>query len=84
MGLPFHRISNNFRGTNEAMLQISLIKLERMGYLSKTVETDDHDGYDFYAYSITEMGIDMLLQNEDILLPKPPAPLLGFESDVPF
>lgn len=84
VGLPFHRISNNFRGTNEAMLQISLIKLERMGYLSKTVETDDHDGYDFYAYSITEMGIDMLLQNEDILLPKPPAPLLGFESDVPF
>ncbi|ENX09369.1 TIR domain-containing protein [Acinetobacter courvalinii] len=67
VGLPFHRISNNFRGTNEAALQISLIKLERMGYLNKTVETDEHEGYDFYAYSITEMGIDILLQNEELL-----------------
>lgn len=83
-GLPFHRISNNFRGTNEAALQISLIKLERMGFLSKTVETDDQDGYDFYAYSITDMGIDILLQNEDILQPKALEPPKGFKIDVPF
>ncbi|OBU47673.1 TIR domain-containing protein [Photobacterium phosphoreum] len=84
MGLPFHRISNDFRGVNEAALQISLIKLERMGYLSKTVETDQHNEYDFYTYSITDMGIDVLLQNEDVLQPKVPAPQQGFKNDVPF
>ncbi|ACR11906.1 conserved hypothetical protein [Teredinibacter turnerae T7901] len=84
VGLPFHRISNSFRGANEAALQISLIKLERMGYLSKTVETDHQDGYDFYAYSITEMGIDELLKNEDALQPKAPAPPESFDDDIPF
>lgn len=84
VGLPFHRISNSFRGANEAALQISLIKLERMGYLSKTIETDHQDDYDFYAYSITEMGIDVLLQNEDVLQPKTPEAPRGFKSDVPF
>lgn len=84
VGLSFHRISNNFHGINEATLQISLIKLERMGYLSKTVETDEHNGYDFYVYSITEMGVDMLLQNEDLLESKAHVPLSGFDRDLPF
>jgi hypothetical protein len=84
VGLPFHRISNNFRGTDEAALQISLIKLERMGYLGKTVETDHQYDHDYYAYSITEMGVDLLLQNEDRLKPKAPEPPKSFESDVPF
>ncbi|WEI14479.1 nucleotide-binding protein [Acinetobacter soli] len=83
-GLPFHRISNNFRGVNEAALQISLIKLERMGYLSKTVETDEYNSCDFYVYFITEMGIDILLQNEDFLEPKAPLPLPSFDRDLPF
>ena len=83
-GLPFHRISNNFRGTHEAALQISLIKLERMGYISKTVETDHQYDNDYYAYSITEMGVDVLLKNEDLLQPQSPQPPQGFDSDVPF
>jgi len=84
VGLPFYKISNSFRGASEAALQISLIKLERMGYLSKTVETDEFNGYDFYAYSITEMGIDVLLQNEEVLQPKPPESIQGSHSDLPF
>jgi hypothetical protein len=84
VGLPFHRISNIYRGANEGALQISLIKLERMGYLSKTIETDHNDGYDFYAYSITELGIDELLNNEDALQPKPPEPIEDFDDKVPF
>jgi CAP12/Pycsar effector protein, TIR domain len=55
VGLPFHRISNNFRGTDESALQISLIKLERMGYIGKTVETDHQYDHDYFAYSITEI-----------------------------
>ncbi|MDC3188809.1 nucleotide-binding protein [Pseudoalteromonas elyakovii] len=84
VGLPFYRISNNFSGVNDAALQLSLIKLERMGYLSKTIETDENDGYDFYAYSITEMGIDTLLQNEDALQPEPPKIQQRFKDDVTF
>lgn len=84
VGLPFYRISNNFSGVNDATLQLSLIKLERMGYLSKTIETDENDGYDFYAYSITEMGIDILLQNEDALQPEPPKIQQRFKDDVTF
>ena len=42
-----------------------------MGLLSKAIETDEQDGYDYYAYSITELGIDILLKNESIFQPKP-------------
>ena len=71
VGLAYHRIANNFRTVNDALLQIASIKLERMGLLSKAIETDEQDGYDYYAYSITELGIDILLKNESIFQPKP-------------
>lgn len=90
--LPFHRISNSFKGVNEAALQISLIKLERMGLINKSIETDLQDGYDFYGYAITELGIDELLKNEEALIPKvPPMPVskkgpkfsATFDDDIP-
>lgn len=84
VGLPFHRISINFRGVNEAILQISLIKLERMGLISKSIETDHQDGYDFYAYSITELGVDELLKNEEALQPEASKPADSFDDDIPF
>ncbi|MCG7984533.1 TIR domain-containing protein [Candidatus Thiodiazotropha endoloripes] len=84
VGLPFYRISNNFRGANDSLLQISLIKLERMGLVSKTIETDEQDGYDYYAYSITEMGVDELLKNEVIFQPKTPKPEEDFDDGIPF
>jgi hypothetical protein len=80
IGLEFYRISNNLRGVSEALLQIASIKLERMGLLSKTIETNGQDGYDYYAYSITEIGIDALLKNEHIFHPKPPAAPAGFDD----
>lgn len=84
VGLPFYRISNNFRSVNDAVLQVSLVKLERMGLVSKAVETDHQDGYDFYAYSITELGIDELLKNEDALQSKASGPADNFGDDIPF
>ena len=83
-GLPFHRIFNNTRGTNEAVLHLSLIKLERMGLISKSIETDHQDGYDFYSYSITELGVDELLNNEEALQPKVSKPIESFGDNVPF
>lgn len=84
IGLPFYRISNNFGGMNEAVLQISLIKLERMGLISKSIETDNQDGYDFYAYSITESGVDELLKNEDIIHSKVLKQVNSFNDDIQF
>jgi predicted transcriptional regulator len=84
VGLAYFRISNSLRGVNESTLQLSLIKLERLGLISRTVETDEREGYDFYAYSITELGIDELLKNEDVLQPKPIEPQNDGFSDIPF
>ena len=68
VGLAFHQISNNFRGVSDALIQIASIKLERMGLLSKSIETDEQNQYNYFAYSITELGIDHLLKNQDIFL----------------
>lgn len=84
IGLAFHRIASNFREVNEAFLQISLIKLERMGLISKSIETDHQDGYDFYTYSITELGVDELLNNEKFLKPKASKSVNGFDTNIPF
>lgn len=83
-GMPFHRISSSFRGINEAVLQLSLVKLERMGLLDKVIETDEQDGFDYFAYSITDLGVDTLLKNEDAIQPKRPKPVDDFDDDIPF
>lgn len=86
-GISFNSIAFNIKGIKEPAIQISLIKLERMGLISKSIENDEQ-GYDYYAYSITELGIDELLKNEDILQPKleikHPMPPIGFDDDIPF
>ncbi|MGL6626734.1 TIR domain-containing protein [Aeromonas jandaei] len=83
-GLAFYRISNSFRGVNDSLIQISLIKLDRMGLISKTIETDENDGFDYYAYSITELGIDELLKNEDALQTKTQQSAPRFNDRIPF
>lgn len=72
VGLAYYRIANEFRTVNSALIQIASIKLERMGLLSKTIEVEEQDGSDYYAYSITELGIDILLKNERVFQPTPP------------
>jgi len=72
-GLSYHLIDNSIRGVSSSLIQISAIKLERMGYIEKSIQTDEQDGYDYYSYIITELGIDTLLKNEE-----------GFDEDIPF
>lgn len=69
---------------NEAVLHLSLVKLERMGLISKSIETDHQDGYDFYAYSITELGVDELLNNEEALQPKVSNQVINVSDNIPF
>ncbi len=85
-GLAFLRITNSLRGVNECLLQVSAIKLERMGFIEKTIETNERDGYDYYSYSISELGIDTLLKNEDKLSIKEQSSTSAdnFDDDIPF
>jgi hypothetical protein len=64
-GLAFHQIANGLRRLRDEALQIAAIKLERMGLVEKSIATDEEDGYEYYSYSITELGIDELLRNEE-------------------
>ncbi|WP_201576806.1 TIR domain-containing protein [Psychrobacter sp. H8-1] len=84
IGLPFYMISNQLNGIDDSALQLSLVKLERMGLLSKSIEIDHQEGYEFYAYSITELGVDELLENEEYLQPKTFKTSNSFNADIPF
>ena len=55
-----------------------------MGYIEKSIATDEQEGYDYYSYVITELGIDTLLKNEDMLNPKQPKFDDGFDDTIPF
>lgn len=55
-GLPF----------SEAQLQISLIKLTRIGYVSRMI-TEDYNGNTAYGFTITNSGLECLLENEQRL-----------------
>lgn len=63
-GLSFYQIINGFNRQYENKLQISAIKLERMGLVEKFIAVDEQNGYDYYSYKVSEMGIDVLLKNE--------------------
>ena len=83
-GLSFNRISSPLRGMNEETKQIAAIKLERMGYIDKTIETNNQDGYDYYSYTITELGVDTVIEHEERLRSQEASSLDGFDADVPF
>ena len=83
-GILFYEISNKLRSISEPLLQISAIKLERMGFIEKTIQTDEQYDRDYFSYVITELGIDTLLKNEDILKPKPQQAPISFDDNIPF
>jgi len=87
-GLSFNEISTTLKKHEDSSIQLSLIKLERMEYIGKTIETNHEYGYDFYSYRITESGIEHLLENEIILTPpveiKTEVIHDSFDDDIPF
>lgn len=83
-GLRFGQISNDLRDINDDILRIASVKLERMGLISKSVETNHQDGYDYYTYSITELGIDTILKHELRLSSQVSNKSDDFEDDIPF
>lgn len=56
---------SDLKGVEQGILSLAAIKLERMGYLDKSISDDGQ--YEYYAFSITANGIDYLLENEELL-----------------
>lgn len=65
VGYPFEVIS---RGLNvhEHQIALAAIKLSRLGYIEKTIETDNFEGREYFAYRATEDGLDLFLKNENV------------------
>ena len=55
-----------------------------MGLVEKSIETDDQDGYDYYSYTILELGVDFLLKNEALFNHNEKQEPLDFDDDIPF
>ncbi len=78
---------NEFKGVDKGILSLASIKLERTGYLDRSIVSDGQ--HDYFAFSITADGIDYLLENEELLhkandkVPSTPA-YDKFDDDIPF
>jgi predicted nucleotide-binding protein len=87
-GVAAHVVFNEISGVSDGHLSLALIKLERLGYLDKSI-VEDGD-FEYYGFSITADGIDYLLENEDSLPKTEPAsapantPVDDFDDDIPF
>ncbi|WP_200176720.1 TIR domain-containing protein [Ectothiorhodospira shaposhnikovii] len=87
-GVAAHLVFNEIKGISEGHLSLALIKLERLGYLDKSIVEDGQ--YEYYGFSITADGIDYLLENEESLpkmesiSPQPKTPVDDFDGDIPF
>ena len=63
-GVSLGDISNGIKAHSFPELQLSAIKLERMGLVSKTVERNHYQEEDYFSYYITDNGLDFLLSGE--------------------
>ena len=62
-GFELWTIKNSVKKEEKYLVDISSIKLERMGLIQK--ENDcNFDGYEVYSYKISQDGVDYLLKNE--------------------
>lgn len=63
-GWSFESISNGLGKVPVAGVMLSAVKLERLGYVAKSVELGDHH-YEYFTYAATDDGLDVFLRNED-------------------
>ncbi|MBU0911402.1 MAG: nucleotide-binding protein [Gammaproteobacteria bacterium] len=64
-GISVLNTFNSIKGVNEGLLSLASIKLERLGFLDRSIAVDEY--HEYYAFSITSDGIDYLLENEELL-----------------
>lgn len=65
---------------------MSIIKLEKLGYVERRNETDGMNGYEYFAYAITTDGVELLIKNENKAFGAPAPKVVedGFDDDIPF
>jgi hypothetical protein len=82
-GQTFYSISNQLKNS-EHELMLSAIKLDRLGYIEKSVEQEQQGYGEFYAFRATEDGMDILLKNEERIVElSRPAPRGRIETGAP-
>lgn len=66
------------KGIPDYRIAISAVKLMRLGYIEKSVESGYNDNEEYFAYRATEDGLDVFLRHEGQYValtdPRPPAP----------
>lgn len=62
-GLAFYSIENQL-SASQHLVMMSALKLERMGYVEKTVESDREGYSEHFAYGATDDGVEAFLQHE--------------------
>lgn len=76
---------NSLKEVGDGELALAAIKLERLGYIEKGIDSDmDHE---FYTFTMTADGVDYLLDNEEIIKKAntpAPTPAPDFDDDIPF
>lgn len=62
-GLAYGIISSRIKKP-DYMISLAAVKLVRLGYIEKSIENDDRDGGQYFAYRATEDGLDNFLKSE--------------------
>lgn len=77
---------NNLKGVEQGVLSLAAIKLERVGFLDRSIAIDhNYNDSEYYAFSITADGIDYLLENEDLLhKANKKVDAVDLDADIPF
>lgn len=78
---------NSLSKVGDGELALAAIKLERLGYIEKGIDSDMN--HEFYTFTMAADGVDYLLENEHLLkkanLAAPaPEPVPNFDDDIPF
>ena len=84
-GYSISTVKNNLKN-NSPRVDLSIIKLEKLGYIDRRNETDDMNGYEYFAYMITTDGVELLIENENKAFGTPATVKIddGFDDDIPF
>jgi len=64
VGRSFDEISRAVSTIPDHALAISAIKLDRLGYVTKTIEQNYNGDYTYFAYAATDDGLDAFLKHE--------------------
>ncbi len=64
-GLAYSYIESQIRGVPDDRVAISAVKLMRLGYVEKSLESGYNHNEEYFAYSATEDGLDAFLRHED-------------------